>query len=83
MAKKSGWGRIYPNKRIVTLILDPVEAEELLDQALSEGRRIGERTVMGMPMIAFGEPRHGREEASLRPVAGRPVDPVEAAGYPG
>jgi hypothetical protein len=54
-----GWNEIYPEKRVVTLILDPFEAEELLDQALSEGRRIGERTVMGMPMIAFGDTLQG------------------------
>ncbi|WP_375588000.1 hypothetical protein ABWH89_11255 [Hoeflea alexandrii] len=51
----SGWDRIYPDKRIITLILDPFEAEELLDQALSEGKRIGERTIMGLPMIVAGE----------------------------
>lgn len=49
-----GWDEIYPDKRVIALILDPFEAEKLLDQALSEGRRIGERTVLGMPMIAFG-----------------------------
>lgn len=63
-----GWDTIYPEKRVVTLILDPWEAQELLDQALSEGRRIGERTVMGMPMIAFGDTlQHGPAEAEPAP----------------
>lgn len=76
MGSGSGWERIYPGKRIVTLILDPFEAEELLGQALAEGRRIGERTVLGMPMIAFSEPRDGAG-GDARSVAGRPVDPVD------
>ena len=73
----AGWDKIYPDKRIITLILDPFEAEELLDQALSEGKRIGERTIMGMPMIAFGDCAVEPESGERRAASGKPVDPVD------
>lgn len=73
----AGWDEIYPDKRIVTLILDPLEAEQLLDQARSEGKRIGERTIMGMPMIAFGDSATEPETHDQRPANKKPVDPVD------
>ena len=55
MSGKFDWRLVYPRSRIVTLILDPEEARELLAQAADEGRVVSRGVVRGMPAIAFSE----------------------------
>lgn len=56
------WRSVYPGTVQVTMVLDPFEAAELLDQAAAERRIIASNTVRGMPAIVFGPEIEPAEE---------------------
>lgn len=84
---KWSWADVWPGTRVITLVLDEFEAEQLIDQAREEGRLVGRDVIRGMPAIAFGDPSPAGGQMRAfddgAPPLRRPDDPADLDAWHG
>lgn len=84
---KWSWADVWPGARVITLVLDEFEAEQLIDQAREEGRLVGRDVIRGMPAIAFSDPVPAGPKTPAfddgAPPLHRPADPADLDAWHG